>query len=59
MSEGYAYWIFCFALLILLMILFGQYLQNQYWSGNVGKSSPGVKPYIVRMELNQNPITLL
>ena len=59
MSEGYAYWIFCFALLILLMILFGQYIQRQYWSGNMGISSPGGPPNVVRMALNQNPVTLL
>ena len=59
MSDEYAYWIFCFALLILLMVLFGQYIQTQYWSKNVRTSSPGGSPNVVHMSLNQNPIELL
>ena len=59
MSDEYAYWIFCFVLLILLMVFFGQYLQSQYWSGKQRISSPGVNPRVVHMSLNQNPIELL
>jgi hypothetical protein len=59
MSDEYAYWIFCFVLLILLMVFFGQYIQNEYWSKNVRTSSPGGLPTVVHMALNQNPIALL
>jgi len=43
----------------MLMIFFGQYIQGQYWSENVKKSSPGGPPTVVHMALDQNPISLL
>jgi len=59
MSDYNAYWFFCAALLLMLMVFFGDFLYREYWGGNiVVANAPGAPPKRNYVKLNQNPIVV-
>jgi len=41
------------------MIVFGRYIQRQYWTGNLGTGSPGGPSKSVYMSLHEDPVDIL
>ena len=57
MNDYNAYWFFCAALLLMLMIFFGDFLYREYWGGYlIATNSPGAPPTRNYVKLNQDPV---